>query len=319
MRYSVFFTLLVSFFLTSADAQVKRGGGLFGFGGNDDEQISSDLFPAPANGETPIFRGGEPEPIEEVSYVIENGEKIEKEVDSKRKGFLSFGKKADKAAEDVIEAVPAVPAPSYPDPTAATIATPAPPAAPTVIETTVAETNDLVMEAVNEPVEEVKKKSGGLFSLFGKKSDDIPDAPTFIENETGEMVNEVTTTVAEANPYQAPETPAATAVTEVAADPVPQFAGMEEEKDGFSLPNPLAKIRNQKEEKTIDLTGAETIIQNGEIVGESEDIVESNKVEMSTGDRQPPRMVNGVKTYSSWDDVDARSVSAADKILNQMR
>lgn len=325
MRYSVFLTLLVSFFLTSADAQVKRGGGLFGFGGNDEDQISSDLFPAPATSETPIFRGGEPEPIDEVSYVIENGEKIEKEVDSKRKGFLSFGKKADKAADDVIEAVPVIPAPSYPDPTSATIATPSPPAAPAIVETTVAETSTAVMEAVNEPVEEAKKKSGGLFSFFGKKDDEIPDAPTMLETGAEEIVTEVTTTVAEANPYQAPApatttaAPTTTTVTPVAADPVPQFAGMEEEKEGFSLPNPLAKMRNQKEEKTIDLTGAETIIQNGEIVGETEDIVESNKVQTTSGERQPPRIVNGVKTYSSWDDVDARSVSAADKILNQMR
>lgn len=330
MRYSVFLTLLVSFTFTSADAQVKKGG-LFGFG-SDDEQLSSDLFPttgATGGGEE-IFRTGEPSQIDEVSYVIENGEKIEQKVDSKRKGLFGFGKKAEKEVDETIDAIAPIPAPSYPDSTAAPVMTAAPvaPAPPTIVETTVAETSEAVMEAVNEPAEEVKKKSGGLFNFFGKK-DEIPDAPTFATPDGEAMVEEVVTTVAAptpANPYEAPSDPAptTTTVTPVAADPVPQFASAEPqakpEKEGFSLPNPISKIRNSKEEKTIDLTGAETIIQNGEIVAEAEDIVDSNKVEtMSSGERQPPRIVNGVKTYSSWDDVDARAVSAADKILNQIR
>ena len=67
------------------------------------------------------------------------------------------------------------------------------------------------------------------------------------------------------------------------------------------------------------MTGAETIIANGEIVEPEEDIVETNIVSSGDGHREPPRIVNGVKTYSSWEDVEARSVSAADKILNSIR
>ena len=107
------------------------------------------------------------------------------------------------------------------------------------------------------------------------------------------------------------------------AEPTPDFASgspeAKPEKDGFRLANPIAAIRNRKEDKPVDLTGAETIISNGQIVGEIEDIDESNRVETGEGVRQPPRDIDGVTTYSSWDDVNARSVSAADKILNQIR
>jgi len=340
MRYSALLTILVSLTLTSVDAQVKKVG-LFGFGA-DDDQISADLFPASATGTFPttatgtmdssndapvssrndddtIFRGGEPAEIDAVSYVIENGEKVEKKVESKKKSFFGFGKKAE---NEITNAIEPIPADSYQP--ANVIQVPAEVAeASASVETVVEETSEAVMEAVNTPpVVEEKKKSGGLFSFFGKKSEDIPETPAFAMDEEVVSVQE---TVAPANPYQAPaaDVPASPVAAPVVADPVPQFAGMEPqakpEKEGFSLPNPIAKMRGQKEEKTIDLTGAETIIQNGEIVEEAADIVESNRVEMDQGDRQPPRIVDGVKTYSSWDDVNARSVSAADKILNQIR
>ncbi|MDF1656917.1 MAG: hypothetical protein P1U58_04850 [Verrucomicrobiales bacterium] len=333
MRYSVLLTILVSIALTSANAQVKKGG-LFGFGA-DDDQISGDLFPTTPgvtadppnvtftpvkNEDDTIFRGGEPAEIDAVSYVIENGEKVEKKVEPKKKGFFAFGKKAEKEVTDAIEPIPAQ---SYPQPTNV-IPVPAEVSeAPAVVENVVEESSEAIMEAVNTPpVIEEKKKSGGLFSFFGKKSEEIPDTPAFAMDDEVVAVQEAIPT---ANPYQAPATivEAAPAEASVVADPVPLVATVEPqakpEKQGFSLTNPLAKIRGQKEEKTIDLTGAETIIQNGEIVDAADDIVESNRVEMDQGDRQPPRIVNGVKTYSSWDDVDARSVSAADKILNQIR
>ena len=338
MRYSALLTILVSLTLTSAGAQVKKGG-LFGFGA-DDDQISADLFPtkpvsttSPSNSapaqpsrgaDDTIFRGGEPAEVDAVSYVIENGERVEKKVESKKKSFFGFGKKPEKELD---EAIAPVPAPSYQP--ANVIEVPAELAqAPVAVETAVEETSEAIREAVNTPppVEE-KKKSGGLFSFFGKKSEEIPDTPAFVMADEIVEVEEAVTAVSSAAAPTAPATSSPTAApvaaTPAAATPVPQFAGMEPqakpEKDGFSLPNPLAKIRNQKEEKTIDLTGAETIIQNGEIVEAADDIVESNRVVMEGGDRQPPRIVDGVKTYSSWDDVNARSVSAADKILNQIR
>jgi hypothetical protein len=42
-------------------------------------------------------------------------------------------------------------------------------------------------------------------------------------------------------------------------------------------------------------------------------------VAASSGPRQAPQVVNGVKTYTSWDDVNANSSSAADRIIGRMR
>jgi hypothetical protein len=92
-----------------------------------------------------------------------------------------------------------------------------------------------------------------------------------------------------------------------------------EKKEKFdldgSLLNPIAKIRPKKD---IDLTGAETIIQNGEIVAGSDPLAAAVQTD-TTAPRQAPQVVNGVKTYSSWNDVDARSASAADKIISRIR
>lgn len=83
--------------------------------------------------------------------------------------------------------------------------------------------------------------------------------------------------------------------------------------------NPIKKDLIPIPHKEVDMTGAETIIQNGEIVdGDSEEFVMETE-SANTGSHEPPKIVNGVKTYSSWDDVDARSLSPADKILNQIR
>jgi hypothetical protein len=105
---------------------------------------------------------------------------------------------------------------------------------------------------------------------------------------------------------------------------VPRDDSKKEEKkevkpgsSGGGLLSPIANIRVPRKE--IDLTSAETIIQNGEIVAGSETNFETVPEPSSTGQRQAPQVVNGVKTYSSWDDVNARSSSAADKIIGSMR
>ena len=204
------------------------------------------------------------------------------------------------------------------------------------------------------PMEEKaeEKKSGGLFSFFNrdKKKDDvvptaapidpipapvteapetvamttapaaptsadIPDAPGFEESAP-----------ATPKPRPAPAAPTAPAPVAESADEeadVPLFAGApkpekaEKEKKGFSLPNPIAALK--PEPKPVSMVGAETIIENGEIVEEQEDIVESNIVRTGDGKKDPPRIVDGVKTYNSWEDVEGRNVSAADRILSQMR
>jgi hypothetical protein len=83
--------------------------------------------------------------------------------------------------------------------------------------------------------------------------------------------------------------------------------------------SPIAKIRPRKE---LDLTGAETIIANGEIVKETSNSLTTAAAPPevpASGPRQAPQIVNGVKTYTSWNDVNARSSSAADRIIDGMR
>ena len=100
-------------------------------------------------------------------------------------------------------------------------------------------------------------------------------------------------------------------------------ARKEEKKDtkpgasGGGILSPIANIRVPRKE--IDLSSAETIIQNGEIVAESETNYETVTKSGPSTQPQAPQIVNGVKTYTSWGDVNARSSSAADKIIGSMR
>lgn len=87
------------------------------------------------------------------------------------------------------------------------------------------------------------------------------------------------------------------------------------DRDGGIL-SPISKIRPPRKE--IDLTGAETIIENGEIVGGTDTLAASVETD-TTAPRQAPQVVNGVKTYSSWNDIEARPSSAADKIISRIR
>jgi hypothetical protein len=296
-------------------AQVKKGG-LFGFGRNE-EQISAGLFPVDAPSATPvqsgaptprqesggIFRRGEPANIEPVSYMIEDGEKIEVEVPEKR-NFFAFGRK-DKAEEKAAEMVPSVPDFNYQSPTE-------PVSTPVIVEevtATVVEPSlmqDVTEEVIAEP--EKEKKSGGFFSFFSRKNDPEPEA-------AGEVV-----VVAEPTaPDESPNPVAKPTMVEVPS--VPEFAETEKPKkekndrDGI-LPT-LPKIKVPK--KPTNYENVETIIEDGQIIGESDSIVDAQIITNEPAGDAPPRIVDGVKTYSSWDDVGVSTGSAADKILKQIR
>ena len=376
------FTLLLLLAFVPAEAQVDRGGGIFGFG-RKKEQISSGLFPdsaptapvnasytttAPAttapqtsapqppampapNGEN-IFRGGAPQEVESVSYVIENGQKVEQGAEKKKSKLFSFGKKdkPNQATEtNVLEPIPSQPAPVYPDQNQPAPTTDYTPTAPVVVEEAIADTSetraeisDIPTEALASVEDEPKKKKSKMFGFFGRKNDEIPDpAPTFNTPTVAEAAPVVSTPEVVESPAPAVTAPAPQPVAvepaPTSAEPLPSFAGVDtpkKEKSGFGIPNPMKNlkmptikapanpikaIRPPKREKTIDLTGAETIIANGEIIEGQDDIVETNRVSTQSGPRQAPQIVNGVTTYSSWDDVGGRSVSAADKILSQIR
>jgi hypothetical protein len=191
--------------------------------------------------------------------------------------------------------------------------------------------------------EEKSEKFGWIPFLGRKKDEEVPAVPAAMPAATPVPSDTVAAVPAPAakpavpaeKPAAAPEKPAATGTTP-AAKPgdkpaAPQVATFEirrdeskpvepdkkekSDRDG-SLLNPIAKIRPKKE---IDLTGAETIIQNGEIVAGSDPLATAAVQTDTTGPRQAPQVVNGVKTYSSWNDVDARSASAAEKIISRIR
>ena len=195
--------------------------------------------------------------------------------------------------------------------------------------------------------EEKGEKFGWIPFLGRKKEETAPDTPAIpaatpvpadtMAAATVPAAKPVEKTMEKTAPKPAAPSPGKPVATETtpAAKPgdkpaAPEVATFEirrdeskpvepEKKEKFdldgSLLNPIAKIRPKKE---IDLTGAETIIQNGEIVAGSDPLAAAVQTD-TTAPRQAPQVVNGVKTYSSWNDVDARSASAAEKIISRIR
>ena len=145
-----------------------------------------------------------------------------------------------------------------------------------------------------------------------------PSSPA--SNPTGATAGESAATPSAPPTVKSGDKPAAPEVAtfEIRRDeskPIEPDKKEKSDRDG-SLLNPIAKIRPPKKE--IDLTGAETIIQDGVIVGGTDPLAAAVQTD-TTAPRQAPQVVNGVKTYSSWNDIDARSSSAADKIISRIR
>jgi hypothetical protein len=389
-------TLLSAASLNAADPPAKRGGGFFGFGAPKGEQISGGLFPdrgyaaessntivtssanAPTSGSggSEIFRSGQPQPVDAVSYVIQNGRKVERPVETavpvatpgapattspvaqeavadasngvglasnegrKRGGLFAFGRRADSSDEnEVVAPVPteggfapprATPA-AAPAPAAAAPAPPAIPASPATSAVPVTETAETPNFA---GVEKERGDKFGWIPFMGRKKQDAAPvmeaaAPAVVATAEPVVAAPAPTsaTPAPAKPATAASPAAATTVSTTAPTTtfeVPRDESKKEEKkevkpgsSGGGVLSPIANIRVPRRE--IDLTSAETIIQDGEIVAGSETNFDIVPEPGSTGQRQAPQVVNGVKTYNSWDDVNARSSSAADKIIGSMR
>jgi hypothetical protein len=396
MKRFLLLALLVSVApIHAADPPSKRSGGLFGFGSQKTEQISAGLFPeagyavapsdavvtsspAPApTGGNEIFRSGQPQQVSAVSYVIQNGRKIEQPIvpaaeivsppaetpapvtaamtsgtesgaelanseGRKKGGLFAFGRRNDEVEENEVvtpvpaaggfappRAVPPMVAGAAPAPVMAVPAVPAAPAATPVIET--ADTPNFA--GVKKEKEE---KSGWIPFLSRKKNDSAPEmaptAPAPAVIAAAEPTPAATPAPAPAanTPAQPAATTAATTAANSTADAptttfeVPRKETKKEEKkeikpgsSGGGILSPIANIRVPR--KDLDLSSAETIIQNGEIVAESESSIKTAPAPGPTGQRQAPQVVNGVKTYSSWNDVGAPSSSAADKIIGSLR
>lgn len=390
----------LAFPATAADPPSKRGGGFFGFGAPPAEQISAGLFPESGGGPSAmpglsssetrqrevasssdgIFRSGEPQQVAPVSYVIENGRRIERPVAAapapqapapvaapvekpilamqplsapasdpilaatnqgaeKKRGFLGLGKKDHDTGnpDPVVTPVPA----AAPLMAATPVASPAPPVSkpvpvakpspvaktesPATVDTPAA-TNVNVDTPTFAGVKPEKEKSSWIPFLGRKKTEETPAAPV----ASAPVVATPTAPAMAATPAPAANTPAPAAekpaTNEVATfeirrdDSKPSEPKKEEKTDREGgILTPITKIRPPRKE--IDLTGAETIIANGEIVKETSTPMPTVAAPAAptSGPRQAPQVVNGVKTYTSWDDVNASSSSAADRIIGRMR
>lgn len=330
-----------------------------------------------------IFRSGEPQQVAPVSYVIENGRRVERPVAAapaprsapapvaatvdkpvlallqplsapasdpvlaatnqgveKKRGFLGFGKKDPEVSDrnPVVTPVPAAapllaatpvasPAPQVSKPAPVAKPTPAAkPEAPATVDTPAA-TNVKVETPTFAGVKPEKEKTSWIPFLGRKKNGETTAAPI----DSTPVVATPAAPAMVATPATAANTPAPAsgkpAANEVATYEIrrdeskPAEVKKEEnyDREGGIL-TPITKIRPPRKE--IDLTGAETIIANGEIVKESSapsPAMAAAPESSTSSPRQAPQVVNGVKTYTSWDDVNARSSSAADRIIGRMR
>lgn len=395
-RFLLLATLLGVTSIQAADPPTKRTGGFFNFGSQKSEQISAGLFPEPgtaaessntiatssanapapssAAGGSEIFRSGQPTPVDAVSYVIQNGRKVERPIEAaapiaapapapapvaqalapvegsgvelasgegrKKGGLFAFGRRGEGADEnEVVTPVPVEggfappratpPAVSTPAPVVAAPAVPAAPVPPSVPVAETAETPNFA------GVEKEKGDKFGWIPFMGRKKQDaepamaVPAPAIVAAAEPVTVAAPTGATPAPAKPAPAVPAKPAAATTVAAAAPsttfeVPRDESKKEEKkdvkpgsSGGGILSPITNIRVPRKE--IDLTSAETIIQDGEIVAGTETSFDTVPEPSSTGQRQAPQVVNGVKTYTSWDDVNARSSSAADKIIGSMR
>lgn len=391
MRISLFaLALALGAPAIAADPPSKRGG-LFSFRQSPRDQISAGLFPnhsAPeeqAQATTPptpssprkvggIFRGDAPEKVEPVSYVIENGQRIEKPINASL-----LPKKKSKPEETAPLSAPAAPTPpadipaealntpekkrgswfglgkrdqekfeSHPQVTPLPETPQAVPAtvAPQATSPVVGAASPEAMADAMAPLKEPKEKGAPSWIPFinRKKSEAAapaaPEAPLIAQELP--VASPTTSPTAPAKPAKpaqpakpAKPAPAPEVASASPAEPQPKPANTAEgvyeirrdedqaarkpektDREGGIL-TPITKIRPPR--KPVDLTGAETIIENGEIVGESEPNFPTLSSESSSGPRQAPQVINGVKTYSSWKDVGASSSSAADRIINRIR
>lgn len=322
----------------SADPPSKRGG-LFGFGAPKTEQISAGLFPSgdqsvrqptgPRLESDTIFRHGSPQPLTAVNSVTKNGRTVETPAtpavaapisepsmvltssdDRKKGGFFAFGRKN----ESENEIVTPVPAPSD--------------AAP-ILSTPIPRASVATPVMTGAPQSEVPRFEGGTVAKeekwgwhpFARKKAERSDQ---MEIPAASPVETIATAVPVATPTKpsTTSTVASAAPTSSTTYEVPRNTAKKEDSKKDAKPSggilsPIANIRIPR--KDVDLTSAETIIQNGEIVHETATTYDSSPNRGDSGPRKAPQIVDGVKTYSSWGDVNARSTSAADKILNSIR
>ncbi len=331
--------------LAGRDQEVKKGG-IFKFG-KKEEGVSSGLFPDQSSTEKKRIPGkegenmfirpvtdptkpkpkAEPKPEPKPEPIPEKiGPPSPKPAAEKKKGgFFSFGKKSTKVpskANTVITPVPEKVSPQYPKPAthSISIGNEKPVAVPTTANTT-----------------REKEKSGkGLFSFFpGKKKNSgtetdlkaIADSSMYqgvAHAPTAQTGSPQLATPASSPPTAPNAMPPGDQIVAQTVTVANTQTKKEKHKVGFpslSMPSlPKLKMPGKK----TNYKSVETVMKDGVFVEKTDDTGTTfsnapTAVSNPSGQKRPPTIVNGVKTYSTWDDVEGKTSSAADKILRQLR
>jgi len=323
---SLSYLFLISFCLTplSSEAQKPKKGGFLGFG-KKEEKVSGGLFPDKKQelgkeGEKMFKDGGSattkpPVPTQAEIPVAEKTSKSKK-----KGGFFSFGKKSE--SQPVIPGIAPIPENAGP------ITLSNPPAPSTTGAAILL--NNPALVTPSAPKEKGKRK----FSFFPKRKKDqideidlkkIADAGVYQTVEgtaptPGSPTNHQETASPPTDSNSSIDDLIAQAQTGSPQEPQANQTKKKKRKLGFpklAMPS-LPKVK--KPGKKTDYTSVETVMKDGAFVEKTEtETTFSNAPLNENGERRPPTVVNGVKTYSSWNDVEGRSTSAADKILRQLR
>lgn len=336
---SYFLLILLSLPTLTAQAQEPKKGSIFKFG-KKEEGVSSGLFPdsKPAEkkwvpgkeGENMFIKPSNPaaKPAPKPKPApVKTSPTVAKPIAANRKkgGFFSFGKKSTKSSADaVITPLPEKVRPQIQKPTthSLSMSKKKPVAVPT---------------QAGKPVGK-EKSGGGVFSFFpGKKKKPSTESDLKAIANSTKYQGVKDTQASSVDQKKVSSKPVAPASQSTVLNPVTsadQFTAQtvttvkdqtkkEKHKIGFpklSMPS-LPKIKMPG--KKTDYTSVENVMKDGAFVEKTDSETTFSNASATTarpsGQRHPPTIVNGVKTYSSWDDVEGKSSSAADKILRQLR
>ncbi len=331
--------------VATSEAQAVKSGGLFGFK-KKGSQVSGDLFPDQSSQPQAELISQEIETPRPVARLSEDGESFSQDQaieaegifregaepvvqrDKKKGGFVfPFGKKKKSGNDANLIPVPVPPTAPMPGqitanpvPVAAPVAPvarPTPPSAESVEQQITAtpvesERKPSSEEPIFEGVEEEEKSGGFSFFSWRDKKKNVNTARTLPADQSMQKTEDGAVIITADPSHLAAQQ----------SNPGSLLIGNEStENDRGGLFSGMTKPKVRRK-KNVDYSNFETVMENGEFVEDEDDgfsATSAPAAPVSNGESSGPRMINGVKTYSSWDEVGGRTTSAADKILRQVR
>ena len=329
--------ILFQVFITPGTAQVKSGGFL-GFK-KKGSQVSGGLFPDDVlvprdpSFESSSSPSSELTDDEPSNGIFREGETPVVQRDEKKGGFVfPFGKKRNQSntADSNLISEPVPPVLNSPS-EAVTVAeeispqvmentSPAPVVADTAGDTTANEAPraNPSEEPVFDSNGDEEEDRGGVFSFFSwkdrKKTSSSNDADTDPLANANVETGEDGVVIIKADPDK---------LAGNNNKPGSVLIGNEPTADDSSggLFSGLTKTKERRK-KPVDYSNFETVMENGEFVEKDEPDFSAATAPATApvdGEVRAPQVIDGVKTYSSWDQVGGRNVSAAEKILRNAR